>query len=255
MYSFLEKMESIILCGGEGTRMKDLFPNIPKCLIEINGKPFVTYIINQLVFFGCKRIVLACKEEDEQEFTNFISNYYIENNLKNDCKLLWIYIEKSKLGTGGAILTISQLCNFDQILVLNGDSIILNVDFASFIESFFDDNCDISLYAATVKNVGENTELNLDDEYIEHALKNDMHYINAGIYLIKKNLLSTKNVPEHFYAREVSWEKQLLPYFTDDSLVNRPVLNCYIHWNTIFKTIGDPKSYKEVIDDYIQESL
>ena len=37
----MSKYEAIILCGGKGSRVIEYTRNIPKCLIEISGKPFL----------------------------------------------------------------------------------------------------------------------------------------------------------------------------------------------------------------------
>ena len=36
-----KNMKVIILCGGKGTRVSRYTKQVPKCLIDINGKPFL----------------------------------------------------------------------------------------------------------------------------------------------------------------------------------------------------------------------
>ena len=55
--------QAVILCGGEGTRLNDSFryqpvEEVPKPLVEVGGKPFVTYAINMLKGIGIEDIVL-----------------------------------------------------------------------------------------------------------------------------------------------------------------------------------------------------
>ena len=33
-------MQTVILCGGLATRLGDIAKNVPKSMVEINGKPF-----------------------------------------------------------------------------------------------------------------------------------------------------------------------------------------------------------------------
>jgi histidinol-phosphate phosphatase family protein len=50
--------QAVILCGGLGTRLQPITNNIPKALAPVNGKPFLTYLLNQLAQQGIKRVVL-----------------------------------------------------------------------------------------------------------------------------------------------------------------------------------------------------
>ena len=42
-------MQIIILSGGFGTRLYPLTKNLPKALIQINGKPFIEYQLDYLI--------------------------------------------------------------------------------------------------------------------------------------------------------------------------------------------------------------
>ena len=58
--------QAVILCGGKGERLGDALrysPTvvIPKPLIEVGGKPFITYAINMLKGIGFEDIVLLCR--------------------------------------------------------------------------------------------------------------------------------------------------------------------------------------------------
>ena len=43
----MSKFEAIILSGGKGTRVSKFTKKIPKCLIDINGRPFLYYQLKQ----------------------------------------------------------------------------------------------------------------------------------------------------------------------------------------------------------------
>ena len=49
----------IIAAAGRGTRMLQLSKDKPKHLIEVNGKPFLSYLLDNLFFAGYKDIVLV----------------------------------------------------------------------------------------------------------------------------------------------------------------------------------------------------
>ena len=44
--------EVVILAGGLGTRLKSVISDLPKCLAEVAGKPFLSYLIESLVYYN-----------------------------------------------------------------------------------------------------------------------------------------------------------------------------------------------------------
>jgi NDP-sugar pyrophosphorylase family protein len=49
----------VILCGGRGIRLGSLTDTVPKPMIEVNGKPFIYYLVTILSRMGVKDIVLS----------------------------------------------------------------------------------------------------------------------------------------------------------------------------------------------------
>ena len=45
-------MEAIILAGGAGTRLKSLIKDVPKPMADINGRPFLCYLLDYLSVQG-----------------------------------------------------------------------------------------------------------------------------------------------------------------------------------------------------------
>ena len=41
--------EAIILAGGLGTRLKDMVPDLPKCMAPVAGQPFLLHVIRYLL--------------------------------------------------------------------------------------------------------------------------------------------------------------------------------------------------------------
>ena len=52
-------MQMVILAGGLGTRLRPLTQRLPKCLIPVNGKPFLEYQLEMLGRRGVRDIVLC----------------------------------------------------------------------------------------------------------------------------------------------------------------------------------------------------
>ena len=61
---------AIILAGGLGTRLRDVVPDLPKCMAPVAGRPFLFYVINQLRMQGIEEFVfsLGYKHELIEEY-------------------------------------------------------------------------------------------------------------------------------------------------------------------------------------------
>ena len=51
--------EAIILAGGFGTRLQGVVKDLPKPMAPVNGRPFLTYILDYLIDYEYQRVVLS----------------------------------------------------------------------------------------------------------------------------------------------------------------------------------------------------
>jgi NDP-sugar pyrophosphorylase family protein len=77
--SLKNKITSIILCAGEGTRISDFIRSKPKPLIEINKKPILSYLIFNLIKSNTTSIIIVTGHLQEQ-----IENYIESIKQKNE---------------------------------------------------------------------------------------------------------------------------------------------------------------------------
>ena len=63
-------MKAAILAGGAGTRLSPITQYIPKCLIPIDGRPFLDYVFAYLKKYGFSNVVLLLSEGDAHAFEN-----------------------------------------------------------------------------------------------------------------------------------------------------------------------------------------
>ncbi|MDA9853432.1 sugar phosphate nucleotidyltransferase [Candidatus Pelagibacter sp.] len=71
----------VILCGGEGQRLRPLTKKIPKPLIRIKDKSIIEYIINHFQKFNINNIFIATGYRHMQ-LKNFIENKYKNKNIQ-----------------------------------------------------------------------------------------------------------------------------------------------------------------------------
>ena len=55
----MKNITVVILCGGEGLRLRPITKEIPKPLVNINNKPILSYIIEYLITSGFNNLIFA----------------------------------------------------------------------------------------------------------------------------------------------------------------------------------------------------
>ena len=222
--------EAIILAGGLGTRIRDLFPDIPKCMIPVAGKPFLDYLLLKLHGQGIEKVILSVGYKKQ-----IIQNHYCDM-FKN---LSIVYSEESEpLGTGGAIKRALHYCNQESCLVLNGDSYL---DF-NIREFFLKINfTQLNILTVMVNDRSRYGALVIDDISGEISFEKNVSspgYINAGVYILNHDLF--KDVDESSF----SFEHKILA-----KVINTQNCNL-IYSKSGFIDIGVPKDFKRA-DSFI----
>lgn len=64
-------MKVVILCGGYGTRIRDVSEDIPKPMIPIGGKPILWHIMKSYAEFGYHDFIL-CLGYKSEVIKNFL---------------------------------------------------------------------------------------------------------------------------------------------------------------------------------------
>ena len=119
-------MKALILAGGRGKRLRPITDKIPKPLILINNVPLIERSIKYLKKFGINDIII-CSGYKSKQIENFLKK---KNNF--ECKIEFS-IEKSPLGTGGAIRKATEKISDNSFVVINGD-IVTNIDLRKILK-------------------------------------------------------------------------------------------------------------------------
>jgi glucose-1-phosphate cytidylyltransferase len=65
---------AMILCGGQGTRIRDVSELLPKPMVPIGSQPIVWHIMKTYAAFGVKRFIL-CLGYKKESFKDYFLNY------------------------------------------------------------------------------------------------------------------------------------------------------------------------------------
>jgi len=57
--NLLASITPLILAGGLGTRLQATIPGLPKVMVEVHGRPFLTYLLDQLHRSGFRSVLLC----------------------------------------------------------------------------------------------------------------------------------------------------------------------------------------------------
>ena len=91
----MSELAVAVLAGGLGTRLRGVVADRPKPLAEIHGRPFLAYLLDQLIDAGIRRVVLCTGYLGEKVFDAFDSSYGVLR--------LYYSREYEALGTAGAL--------------------------------------------------------------------------------------------------------------------------------------------------------
>ena len=183
--SDLSQVTAVILAGGLGTRLRKAVSNQPKVMAEVNGKPFLYYVLDQLAEVDIKRVVISTgyMADKIEEVIGF--SY---KGLKVDYS--W---EESPLGTGGALKLAGQSISTKYCLVMNGDS-YTEFDPVSLFRSHKQKNASIVLLAKMLSGASRFGTIQMNEQneiirFMEKESSTGIGLINAGIYIMKTSTL------------------------------------------------------------------
>lgn len=222
-------MQMVILCGGLATRLGDLAKDIPKSMIQIEGKPFLEHQIENMKNHSIKDIILCVGHLSEK-----IKDYF-GNGEQFGVNIRYSHDGDKPLGQIGAVKNAESLLE-DVFFVMYGDS-YLSVDFQK-VHSYFTQNNKLGLMVA-YKNYDKYDMSNLiikDNmvtKYGRNGVTKDMIYIDYGASLFRKKALDL--VPKNtFYTTK--------QFFSD--LIKKEELLAF-EVKDRFYHIGSPDSLKE----------
>jgi len=193
-------VKAIILAGGRGKRLRPITDYIPKPLVPLNNIPIIEWQIKYLKKFGVDEIII-CTGYKTEMIHHFLSvKGFFGLKIK-------FSIEKSPLGTGGAIKQAGKLISDKSFLVINGDT-ITNIDLKKLLRK---PNAIAAIELRTKFGIMDTKE----EKVVRFREKKEIPdvWMNAGIYHLQKEIL--KDLP-----KKGDIEKTVFPDYAKKGLLN-----------------------------------
>ena len=231
-------MQALILAGGEGTRLRPLTTTVPKPVVPLANRPFVTYMIDWLHRHGFDEIVMSC---------GFLADGVRDVLGTGDLNGITIqYVDEPQpLGTAGAVKLAEPVLR-ERFAVLNGD-VLTDLDI-SRLRDFHERSGalatlglypveDPSAYGVVVTDEEGSVQEFLEKPAPGTAASNN---INAGMYLLEHEVL------EHIDSgRKVSFEREVFPSLVGKGLHALPL-------DGYWMDIGTPERYLQATRDILR---
>lgn len=193
-------IDAVLMAGGKGERLRPLTEKTPKPLLKVGTKAIIDYNIDSLISYGVRHISVTVNYLHEQIEDHFS---IIRNGVPVSCVR-----EPKYLGTIGSIKFVENFYN-DTILVMNSD-LFTNIDYEDFYLHFKEHDADMSVAAVPYSVSVPYGIFELNGRDIAGIREKPVYnyYANAGIYLIKKELLS--RIPHHILFNATDFMEVLI---------------------------------------------
>jgi NDP-sugar pyrophosphorylase family protein len=229
---------AVILAGGKGTRLKDLFPGVPKPLVPVAGHPFLHWLTLWLAKHGLNHFVYSTGFLAEM-IEQWAQDESLPGLQRECCR------ENEPLGTGGGLLNCLDLCR-DWILVANGDGLVIaGIDELLALRGL---DCDGGLIGVRVDDTARFGSLTVGQDGMLLGFQEKVPgagLINGGIYLFHKRLLSAFERP-----CAMSIETELFPRL----LAQGAHLKVIAKDDAPFIDIGTPETVREA-EAFVRQHL
>lgn len=209
--------QAVCLVGGLGTRLGPLTRNMPKPLLEVGGRPFLDYLIDEAARFGLQRLLLLAGHGAGEVVRHYAGR--VVGGLSID-----VIVEQSPLGTAGALANAAAA--LDPVFFLtNGDS-FFGFNWLALVPALERDDWTMHLALARGVGGGRYGRVETREDRVSRFLpKAESELpINAGIYLVRRRILDRiQSVPcslENDVLPPLASEGQLLGLAADGTFID-----------------------------------
>ena len=244
------RMKTILMAGGRGTRIAELFPNIPKPLIPVAGMPILEREIRSLCAQGFKDIILTVGYLADKIIA------YFGDGSQFGAKIDY-FVEESPLGNAGALFRLREKIGDEPFLLLNADA-AFDVDFNRMVAFHQNHGGLVTLFTHPNSHPYDSGLIIADKNgHVEKWLaKEDErpqwydNRVNAGLHVIDPKVLDISlksleiNKESGFPQGKVDLDRQILKPLCGSNL-----MFCYDSPEYV-KDMGTPERFHQVEADY-----
>lgn len=190
-------IDAVLMAGGRGERLRPLTLDTPKPLLKVGNKAIIDYNVDNLLQNGVDNINVTVNYLKEKIEEHFSMPY--DKDIRVKCVR-----EPKFLGTMGSIKVIEDFAH-DTILVMNSD-LFTNIDLEGFYLHFKEHGADMSVAAVpyTINVPYGVFELENTRDIKNIREKPSYHYYaNAGIYLLRRELIEMIPRDQFFNATDM----------------------------------------------------
>jgi NDP-sugar pyrophosphorylase family protein len=232
------QVDVVILCGGLGSRLAGIVNDRPKPMAQMDGRPFLDILIDYFSGFGFRRFVLCAGHRSE-----VIQEHY---SRRSDLLEFVVSNEPFPLGTAGAVKNAEVFLKSDSFLVTNGDS-FCPVDLTEFYDFHSAKHAPMSMVVTESEDIKDSGLVTVDGcqriiGFEEKACMRPGRYVNAGIYLFQRDVLSL--IPANTrYSLEYDLFPKLVAKGAFAFVASGPLID-----------IGTPERYESAKDFFYKQS-
>ncbi|HMO81660.1 MAG TPA: NDP-sugar synthase [Pyrinomonadaceae bacterium] len=238
-----ELLTAIILAGGKGTRLRPLTVYTPKPIVPFVNRPFLLYQLDILGRADVRNVTLSLNYQP-----NKIED--VMGAILDQSVALNFVTEPNPLGTAGAVRYAAGDLHGTYV-VLNGD-ILTDLALSDVIRDHRSKKADATIVLKKVEDPSRYGLVETDESgrvlrFLEkpsssEVVELDLNTINAGIYILEKDVLELIAEDE-----PSSFEYDIFPAILKKGLV----FNSYILDDEYWRDIGTPQSYLQAHMDYL----
>lgn len=236
-------MKTIILAGGEGTRLRPLTSTRPKPMIRILDKPLLEWTLMALKEQGIRQVTIALRY-----MGNVISDYFGDGS-DLDMEITY-FKEDEDIGTAGCVAKIMDGSQ-ENCLVLCGDA-LTDVEYVKVVDHLQKTNGDAVIALTKSSDPTRFGCVNMDkDGKITGFMEKpswgmaESTIINTGIYVLTPKAIDM--IPKD---EAVDFGSQFFP-----AIIKAGANVFGYQFNSYWKDIGDPESYLDGVRDAVSGKL
>ena len=224
-------IDAVIMAGGKGERLRPLTEKTPKPSLKVGDKCIIDYNIDNLISCGVNHISVTVnylKEQIEQHFQEPRNGVTI-NTVR----------EPNYLGTIGSVLFVKEF-HHDTVLVMNSD-LFTNINLEDFYSHFREFDADLSVAAVPYSIKVPYGIFHIENKREIHGIQEKptyTYYANAGIYLIKREIIESFIPKETFFNATDLIEKLIT---AKRKVIRFPLSGYWID-------IGNKQEYEKALD-------